>query len=75
MDIKSCIEARLSSIFDTDVDFNFKSLSGKTTSKAVKTAGTNISTPSKSNRNKSAEFDKILARVSPHSRGSFTFKP
>jgi hypothetical protein len=55
------------STFDTEFDLSLKSFSGSTISKADNTAGTKTCTPSRSRRNKSAEFDKILASVSPHS--------
>ena len=56
-----------SSILDTEFDPSLKSFSGSTSSMAVKNVGTNTCMPSKSRRNKSAEFVRILAKVSPHS--------
>lgn len=68
IDISRCIEALRKSDFDTTLDLSFKSFSGSTVSNADITAGTNTCTPFKSRRNKSAEFKRILANVSPHSR-------
>lgn len=68
IDISRCIEALLKSGFDTILDFSFRSFSGRTTSRADNTAGTKTSIPFKSRRNRSAEFNRILANVSPHSR-------
>lgn len=62
------MEARLNSTLETEFDFNFSSFSGNTISSADITAGTSTCTPSKSSRNKSAEFNRMLANVSPHSR-------
>lgn len=67
MDSNKWIEDLRNSTLETALDPSLKSFSGSTTSKAASTAGTSTCTPSKSSRKRSAELDKILARVSPHS--------
>ena len=67
MDNSKFIDDLHNSIFDTELVLSLKSFSGRTISNADNTDGTKTCTPSRSRRNKSAEFDKILASVSPHS--------